>query len=206
MQEEIITNEELIVILESAVLDAMDDFMERTGEEIELDEERYEMIYAIAVIILFGYLALKKDKTVSESIKNKILPSFDDNYKGVRETTKKQLKALKKDLGENFKPRDLREFRNRRLLEITEPAQRFAENRVIDSYAQDTGRNIIGIITMNDGRVRTEKEAPVSHVKYHYRYYRNGQAHDPTEDPNCRCTKLYYKSIEDARENGFEPL
>lgn len=61
-------------------------------------------------------------------------------------------------------------------------------------------RNIIGVITRNDGRVRPE------HQPNHMRYWTRGSRRDFSHDYNCRCTYLYFRSEEEANQNGFRPF
>lgn len=69
-----------------------------------------------------------------------------------------------------------------------------------NELAKYDSRNIIAVITRNDGKVRPE------HQVNNMRYWSRGSRRDYSHDYNCRCTYLYFRSEEEAKQNGFKPF
>lgn len=198
MPEEIISNEELLQLIDDVAQETLTIFEDEYGEEVEFTSDMEEYLLALAVITLFGWQALKKDRTVPGDIKEILLEQFPKDYAGARAQTVKEFNELQKKLGRPPLAQDINNFRLQRLAKIQEGLVDNTYNEIQYLSALDNGYQYVGA-------VNTPPNVRPSHQTNNRRYWRVG-TYAPWHDYNCKCRYVYFKSITEAEEAGYSRL
>lgn len=159
-----------------------------------IPDELKQYLELFVAITLYGWgETLNKDiKPATMDLLKSVFGDKAEEYKGINETIKSLLEG--KDLSQI----DQEAFAKHRT-EVLFAGIFGAFNIVTGFLSKTDNRNWVGVITMNDGKVREE------HFLNHRKYF-NRSLKQPWNDFNCRCSYYYFKTEEEAKKAGFSKL
>lgn len=159
-----------------------------------IPNELKQYLELFIAITLYGWgETLDKDiKPATMDLLKSVFGDKAEEYKGINETIKNLLEG--KDLSQI----DQQAFAKTRA-EVLFAGIFGAFNIVTGFLAQTDKRDWVGVITMNDGKVREEHF--LNHRKYFSRFLKQ-----PWNDFNCRCSYRFYKTEQEAIKAGFSKL
>lgn len=159
-----------------------------------IPNELKQYLELFIAITLYGWgETLNKDiKPATMDLLKSVFGDKADEYKGINETIKTLLEG--KDLSQI----DQEAFAKNRAKVLF--AGIFGAFNIVTGFLATTDkRDWVGVITMNDGKVREE------HFLNHRKYF-NRSSKQPWNDFNCRCSYRFYQTEQEAINAGFSRL
>lgn len=199
MEEQALTNQDIIQIVEEATALAITEYNSLYGEDKEASVDLSVFVLGFAIVTLFGYNALTARQDIPNDIKKKVQEKFSPEYEGVHQTTRSIIANEAEKIGRELTPKEIQKILDQRKIEIADSIANTVNQEVTSQLAEEDGKRYVGAITRMDSRVRPD------HVKNNNKYWL-ASTYRPWSDFGCRCTYVWFNTSEDARQAGFSPL
>lgn len=193
-----IDKKSLLDIHKSIYEEAINEYNSQYGTDYSLHslpDYLQEYLEAFVAVTLFGWadISNKGYSAATVDLLKSVFGNEAEQYQGINQSIQDQLSDKELD---QVDPNAFAKDRADKLF-----GGLFGSfNVVMVSLAvADKRDNLIGAITMNDGKVRD------THIPNHRRYWRKG-LQQPWFDFNCRCSYFFFKTEAEAKAAGFTKL